>query len=138
MSTSMLLDEIEFFLTATGLGPNQFGRAVCNDPRFVSDVRAGRSVGRDSTRRVRGWMRQNLPLGMAWPKFEPAQGAAPERTQPMPISDMSAICGSLALVEATDREMHRMAAAAGIPARWAMEYAHWPRAQFEASRAAAA
>ena len=40
---SELLNRIEHHLTATGVAATRFGRAVVGDPRFVEDLRAGRT-----------------------------------------------------------------------------------------------
>jgi sulfate adenylyltransferase subunit 2 len=37
------LEEIEGFLSMTGMDPTSFGRAAINDPNFVFRLRAGRS-----------------------------------------------------------------------------------------------
>lgn len=52
----MLLRSIKAFLTEHDLLPSQFGRRVVGDPRFVFDLRKGRTPRRDTEVRVRAWM----------------------------------------------------------------------------------
>lgn len=40
-----LLMIVERFLRETGMAPTLLGRRALNDPRFVSDLRKGRSAG---------------------------------------------------------------------------------------------
>ena len=51
-----LLRHIELFLRRTGLAPTTFGREAAHDPRFVFDLRNGRTVGTKLDSRVRTWM----------------------------------------------------------------------------------
>jgi len=53
-----LLRQIEIFLRQTGLAPTTFGRKAAHDPRFVFDLRNGRTVGYDLRARVEGWMKE--------------------------------------------------------------------------------
>ena len=47
----MLIRKIEVFLRRTGMPPTRFGRLATDDPRFVFDLRNGRSPrGRTETR----------------------------------------------------------------------------------------
>ncbi len=39
----MLIRKIEHFLRQTGMPATRFGRLAANDPRFVSDLRNGRT-----------------------------------------------------------------------------------------------
>ena len=39
----MLLRKIEVFLRRTGMPPTKFGRLATHDPRFVLDLRNGRT-----------------------------------------------------------------------------------------------
>ena len=48
----MLLTKIETYLRRTGIPPTRFGRDAVRDPRFVHDLRRGRSVGDRVARRV--------------------------------------------------------------------------------------
>jgi len=54
-----LLREIEMFLRHTGLAPTRFGRLAAQDPRFVYDLRNGRTVGDKLRLRVEGWMKEH-------------------------------------------------------------------------------
>jgi aspartate carbamoyltransferase catalytic subunit len=54
--TKQIRDEIENFLTKTGMDPTRFGRAVMNDPNFVFDLREKRSPTATTMDKVRGWM----------------------------------------------------------------------------------
>jgi hypothetical protein len=47
-----LLVEIERYLDRTGIAPTTFGRRVVNDPRFVLDLRRGRSPTPATARRI--------------------------------------------------------------------------------------
>ena len=48
----MLLTKIETYLRRTGIPPTRFGRDAVRDPRFVHDLRRGRTVGDRVARRV--------------------------------------------------------------------------------------
>jgi hypothetical protein len=48
----MLLSRIETYLRRTGTPPTRFGREAVHDPRFVHDLRRGRTVGDRLLRRV--------------------------------------------------------------------------------------
>ena len=54
-----LLRQIEIFLRQSGLAPTTFGRQAARDPRFVFDLRKGRTVGDRLRARVQGWMQEN-------------------------------------------------------------------------------
>lgn len=41
----MLLMHVEKHLRRTGIPPTRFGREAVRDPRFVDDLRRGRTVG---------------------------------------------------------------------------------------------
>ena len=49
-------DEVEAFLKETGIEPTRFGREALKDPRFVFDLREGRSPSGRTMDRVRDWM----------------------------------------------------------------------------------
>ncbi len=49
----MLLCEIERFLRRTGMPWTRFGRLATHDPRFVEDLRNGRTPRPETARRVR-------------------------------------------------------------------------------------
>ena len=56
------LDELERFMTATGLNPTQFGKQCpLKDPGFVFRMRKGRSASGRTMDRVREWMREQRP-----------------------------------------------------------------------------
>jgi hypothetical protein len=54
-----LLREIEVYLRQTGLAPTTLGRKAAHDPRFVSDLRRGRTVGDTLRLRIIRWMREH-------------------------------------------------------------------------------
>lgn len=52
----MLLRRIERFLRETGMPWTKFGRLATHDPRFVGDLRNGRSPRPETTSRVEHFM----------------------------------------------------------------------------------
>jgi hypothetical protein len=52
----MLLRSIETFLRAHAMPATKFGRLAAHDPRFVLDLRMGRTPRRDTELRTRAWM----------------------------------------------------------------------------------
>ncbi|MEL7190537.1 MAG: hypothetical protein AAGK17_13365 [Pseudomonadota bacterium] len=52
----MLLRAIEAFLIQYDMPATKFGRLAAHDPRFVLDLRMGRSPRRATEARTRGWM----------------------------------------------------------------------------------
>lgn len=52
-----LLIEIEQYLQTRGLSATRFGRLAVKDPRFVEDLRQGRSPRRRTLERVSAYMR---------------------------------------------------------------------------------
>ena len=52
----MLISRIERFLRETGMPWTKFGRLSCRDPRFVQDLRNGRSPRVATTERVEHFM----------------------------------------------------------------------------------
>lgn len=52
----MLLLKIESFLEQTGMAWTKFGRLAAHDPRFVADLRNGRSPRFDTAKRVEHFM----------------------------------------------------------------------------------
>ena len=52
----MLIYRIERFLRETGMPWTKFGRLACSDPRFVEDLRNGRSPRDRTTKRVEHFM----------------------------------------------------------------------------------
>lgn len=49
-------DEVERFLLETKIEPTRFGREALKDPRFVFDLRKGRSPSGRTMDRARDWM----------------------------------------------------------------------------------
>lgn len=52
----MLLRRIEVFLRETGLPWTKFGRLAVHDPRFVEDLRNGRTPREETAKRVEYFM----------------------------------------------------------------------------------
>ena len=52
----MLLGEVESFLQRTGMPWTRFGRLATHDPRFVGDLRNGRSPRPETVQRVEHFM----------------------------------------------------------------------------------
>lgn len=52
----MLLRTIETFLRAHAMPATKFGRLAAHDPRFVLDLRMGRTPRRETELRTRAWM----------------------------------------------------------------------------------
>ena len=52
----MLIRKIETFLRRTGMPATKFGRLAASDPRFVLDLRNGRSPRTRTERRVEHFM----------------------------------------------------------------------------------
>jgi hypothetical protein len=52
----MLLRQIEKFLRETGMPWTKFGRLAAHDPRFVEDLRNGRSPRPGTEARIAGFM----------------------------------------------------------------------------------
>ena len=52
----MLLRKIETFLRETGMPWTKFGRLAAHDPRFVGDLRNGRTPRADTEQRVERFM----------------------------------------------------------------------------------
>ena len=53
-----LLRSIEICLRRTGIPPTRFGREAVRDPRFVLDLRNGRTPRPAMERRVRAYLNQ--------------------------------------------------------------------------------
>lgn len=53
---TMLLRAIEAFLIQYDMPATKFGRLAAHDPRFVLDLRMGRTPRRTTEARTRGWM----------------------------------------------------------------------------------
>lgn len=52
----MLLRAVEAFLTKHDIAATKFGRLAARDPRFVLDLRMGRTPRPRTEARIRGWM----------------------------------------------------------------------------------
>lgn len=52
----MLISTVESFLRRHRMAPSQFGRYAAQDPRLVTDLRAGREPRPPLDARVRGFM----------------------------------------------------------------------------------
>lgn len=64
----MLLRSVETFLRTHNLPATKFGRLAVHDPRFVLDLRMGRTPRRDTEMRTRAWM-QGYAAGAAESRF---------------------------------------------------------------------
>ncbi len=62
--TDQFSNTVESYLVATGMDPTNFGKAVMNDPKFVFDLRNGRSPSARTIDKVRDWIVGN-PSGGA-------------------------------------------------------------------------
>ncbi len=62
----MLIRRIEVFLRKTGLPWTKFGRMAVGDPRFVADLRNGRSPRPQTTKRVEHFMNTYLETNGAY------------------------------------------------------------------------
>jgi hypothetical protein len=51
-----LLRVVALYCQRTGMPESTFGRTVANDPRLVSDMRAGRTLRPTTARKVREFM----------------------------------------------------------------------------------
>lgn len=49
-------DEVEGYLSKTGIDPTNFGKSALKDPRFVFDLRLGRQPRFSTIQRVREYM----------------------------------------------------------------------------------
>ncbi|ACL58732.1 hypothetical protein [Methylobacterium nodulans] len=65
--TTILLHEIEAFLTATRLAESTFGRKCVNDGKLVSRLREGRTVTLEKASAIRRFMREYRPPSPAVP-----------------------------------------------------------------------
>jgi hypothetical protein len=60
-----LLRQIEAFLRATGIAPARFGREAMGDPRFVFDLRRGRTPRPETEARIGAWIAERTSSGGA-------------------------------------------------------------------------
>jgi hypothetical protein len=51
-----LLRRIESYLNASGTSPTRFGRVAASDPRFVFDLRKGRTLRPETRARIAAWL----------------------------------------------------------------------------------
>lgn len=51
-----LLQQVENYLARTRMPPSTFGRVVVGDPRFVKDLRSGRTPRPQTLERVRTYL----------------------------------------------------------------------------------
>lgn len=65
----MLLRSIETFLNAYAMPPTKFGRLAAHDPRFVLDLRMGRTPRRETELRTRAWMQGYCDASGTAPRF---------------------------------------------------------------------
>ena len=78
-------NEVEAFLSRTGMKPGKFGTGAVGDPSFVQKLRSGASPRLTTVEKVRRWMRDAQPPSTAGPLRErrpgrrttPSQGDAP-------------------------------------------------------------
>jgi len=61
----MLLRRIERFLRQTGMPWTKFGRLAAHDPRFVADLRNGRTPRTETAQRIDQFMNRYLEAGNA-------------------------------------------------------------------------
>ena len=52
----MLIRQIEKFLCETGMAWTRFGRLAAHDPRFVEDLRNGRTPRPETSMRIKNFM----------------------------------------------------------------------------------
>ena len=49
-------ERVESFLATSGMTPTKFGMAAASDPRFVFDLREGRSCGAKLMDKISAWI----------------------------------------------------------------------------------
>ena len=57
----MLIRTVEKFLRENDMAATKFGRLAVHDPRFVLDLRMGRTPRSGTEKRVRQWMEDYVP-----------------------------------------------------------------------------
>lgn len=62
---SDFLNEIETYLTASGMTPTRFGKLAMGDPRFVATMREGRAATLPTVARVRKFIADNPAIKAA-------------------------------------------------------------------------
>ena len=55
-STQTLLEQIDTFLSLTGMKKSNFGKYALNDPMLYSDLKRGRRLWADTEARIRSFM----------------------------------------------------------------------------------
>lgn len=75
-STEKLLQEIERFLSRTGMKAADFGQQAVGDGAFVYRLRSGKDTRLKTADRVRAFMEANKASGRPRPKFRAASAAA--------------------------------------------------------------
>ena len=99
-------NEVEAFLSHTGMKPGKFGTGALGDPSFVTKLRSGTSPQLTTVERVRRWMRDTQcpltagPLGEGLPR---GRRAPPQDDAPMFLSTRKAA----ALLTLSARTLHR-------------------------------
>jgi hypothetical protein len=66
-----LLAEISGYIAKYGMSKTSFGTLALGDPRFVSDLEAGRECRRRTVERARAFMKSGAPSGRAPAKNAP-------------------------------------------------------------------
>ena len=69
----MLLRRIEQFLTHHAMPATKFGRLAAHDPRFVLDLRMGRTPRPETEARTLAWMRDYASAQTAAAEAAPAE-----------------------------------------------------------------
>jgi hypothetical protein len=59
--TDQFRTQVEDYLKATQMTPTKLGQEALRDPKFVFDLRAGRSCSAKTMDRVLGYISQNAP-----------------------------------------------------------------------------
>ena len=75
----MLICQIEKFLRRTGMPWTRFGRLAASDPRFVGDLRRGRTPRGDTAARIERFMASYL-ASIPRPDAAPENSLTPTRT----------------------------------------------------------
>ena len=79
----MLIRSVETFLTRHGMSATQFGRDAADDPRLVSDMRAGRAPRPPLDQRLRGFM-AGFELAQTFPTARQTLGRDDNRPHSRP------------------------------------------------------
>lgn len=78
----MLIRTVESFLSRYGMSATQFGRDAAQDPRLVSDMRAGRAPRPPLDQRLRGFM-DGFEIARTKP-FPPGPAGRPRKNPETP------------------------------------------------------